>query len=65
VRLNEKAKDKFSDVCIHLGEAAIIASVGSFFIEGVKLYFAIGGILPGCMLIFYGIILTNQIGKEN
>jgi hypothetical protein len=65
MKLNNESKDKLSDVFIHLGEAAIIASAGSFFLGDIKWYFAIGGVIFGSVLILNGIIIANSIRKEN
>jgi hypothetical protein len=63
MKLNNESKDKLSDVFIHLGEAAIIANAASLFIEGVKWYSAVGGIILGSILIWVGIVIANRIKK--
>jgi hypothetical protein len=61
MKLADEAVEKIAEVVVHLGEAAIIAGAGSFFVQGVRWYFGVGGIFLGIGLIAYGIYLINKI----
>jgi hypothetical protein len=65
MKLADEAVEKIAEVLIHLGEASILAGVGSFFIGNIKWYFGFAGIFLGAGLIIYGIYLINKIKSRS
>ncbi len=61
MKLADEAVEKVAEVVVHLGEASILGGAGSFFVQGVRWYFGIGGIILGLGFIAYGIYLIHRI----
>jgi len=60
MKLADEAVEKIAEVLIQLGEASILAGVGSFFVKNVQWYFGFAGIFLGAGLIIYGVYLIHK-----
>jgi len=65
IKLADEAVEKIAEVAVHLGEAAIIAGVGSLFVKIVPWYVGVLGILLGIGFITYGVFLIHQLKSRS
>jgi formate/nitrite transporter FocA (FNT family) len=60
MKIHSETISEFGHVIIHLGEAAVLGGTAALVIQSFSLWFTLGGIVGGFIMVFLGLYFVNK-----
>jgi predicted membrane protein len=65
MKLHDEVLEKFGDLLIDLGKAAMVAGAAALFFEKFRFFTTVGGILLGLIFISAGLYSFHELGRRH